>query len=228
MLTVKNVSYSYGQQSVLNSISFELEQGSIVGLLGLSGSGKTTLLKLLSGLLEPNQGSITLDGHIPRLNGKRNRNFASDLGVVFQQFNLFMHLSVVDNVALAYRLRTKVSKKEARQKALEHLTSLGLADQADKFPDQCSGGQQQRIAIARALILSPRILLIDEPTSSLDKENTKILIKLLKELHVKGLTLVLITHDLDFAKALCERVIELDTGSICFDGSAQDYFKGER
>lgn len=225
MLEVKNVSYAYDHQRVLSDINFTIEPGSIVGLLGLSGSGKTTLLKLLSGLIEPNQGNVLIQGRIPIKNGKRDKACASDLGVVFQQFNLFMHLTVVDNVALAYRLRTKSSKEKARLKAMQHLSALGLEDQALKFPDQCSGGQQQRIAIARALILNPSILLIDEPTSSLDKENTKILIELLRDLHKKGLTLMLITHDLEFAKALCESVIELDKGSIQYDGIAQSYFQ---
>ena len=225
MLKVQTLSFSYDHALVLNDIHFEIEQGSIVGILGLSGSGKTTLLKILSGLLIPKQGQVTIDNEPTFIDDKPSKALTQDLGVVFQQFNLFMHLTVVDNLALPLRLRTKLSKANCRQKAIELLDSFGLKDQADKFPNQCSGGQQQRIAIARALILNPKLLLIDEPTSSLDKENTKILIHLLKNLHQKGLTIVLITHDLHFAKAMCERVVELKEGKIYLDQDASVYFK---
>lgn len=225
MLKVQNLSYAYDQVRVLKDINFEIKEGSIVGILGLSGSGKTTLLKILSGLIIPKDGMVSLQDKPTVIKGKRSKALASDLGVVFQQFNLFMHLSVIDNLALPYRLRSKLSTKECRLKALELLDSFGLKDQADKFPNQCSGGQQQRIAIARALILNPKVLLIDEPTSSLDKENTKILINLLKDLHKQGLTILLITHDLAFAKAMCQRVIELQDGQILVDQKASEYFK---
>lgn len=225
MLKVQNLNYAYDHHQVLKNIHFEIEEGSIVGILGLSGSGKTTLLKILSGLIIPKQGEVTIYDEPTFENGKVSKILSQDMGVVFQQFNLFMHMSVVDNLALPLRLRTKQSKTVCRQKAIELLESLGLKDQEDKFPNQCSGGQQQRIAIARALILNPKLLLIDEPTSSLDKENTQILIDLLKNLHKQGLTIVLITHDLIFAKAMCERVVELKNGQIHLDQKAVDYFK---
>lgn len=225
MLKVQNLNYAYDHHQVLKNIHFEIEEGSIVGILGLSGSGKTTLLKILSGLIIPKQGEVTIYDEPTFENGKVSKILSQDMGVVFQQFNLFMHMSVVDNLALPLRLRTKQSKTVCRQKAIELLESLGLKDQEDKFPNQCSGGQQQRIAIARALILNPKLLLIDEPTSSLDKENTQILIDLLKNLHKQGLTIVLITHDLAFAKAMCERVVELKNGQIHLDQKAVDYFK---
>lgn len=224
MLEVRNLSYAYDTQMVLNDISFTIDQGAIVGILGLSGSGKTTLLKILSGLLDVEENQVILDGEDVRIKGKRHESLANKVGVVFQQFDLFMHLSVIDNISLAYRLRSKVSKEEASKKALNLLTQFGLDDQANKFPDQCSGGQQQRIAIARALILEPEILLIDEPTSSLDKENTQILIDLLKGLYQEKLTIVLITHDLPFAQAMCQRVIELKNGFLSFDDDAYKYF----
>ena len=225
MLKVQNLNYAYDHHQVLKNIHFEIEEGSIVGILGLSGSGKTTLLKILSGLIIPKQGEVTIYDEPTFENGKVSKILSQDMGVVFQQFNLFMHMSVVDNLALPLRLRTKQSKTVCRQKAIELLESLGLKDQEDKYPNQCSGGQQQRIAIARALILNPKLLLIDEPTSSLDKENTQILIDLLKNLHKQGLTIVLITHDLIFAKAMCERVVELKNGQIHLDQKAADYFK---
>lgn len=224
MLNVKNLTYAYEREPVLKNISFNIQSQEIVGILGLSGSGKTTLLKILSGLMAPDQGEYTLEGIKAYIGSKRSSAIVTELGVVFQQFNLFPHLSVVDNLILPYRLKTKKGKAECREKAIALLDSLGLSGQADKYPDQCSGGQQQRIAIARALILNPKVLLIDEPTSALDKENTQRLIDMLKQLHNDGLTLILITHDLGFAQALCQRVIELKDGVIESDGPATSYF----
>ena len=136
-----------------------------------------------------------------------------------------MHLSVIDNLILPYRLRFNVSKEEAEVKALELLEQFGLLQQKDQFPNECSGGQQQRIAIARALILNPRVLLIDEPTAALDSENTQNVANLLKSLNKKGLTVIVITHDLPFAQSLCQRVIELNQGNLIKDMDAKDYFK---
>lgn len=221
MLKVKNLSYAYLENKVLDTISFEIQKGEIVGLLGLSGSGKTTLMKLLASLLDLQSGSIEFTDD-QRLS---SREIPSELGLVFQNFNLFPHLKVLENCALAYRLKNKCSKNIANEKAMRLLQQFGLADQADKYIDQCSGGQQQRIAIARALMMDPKILLIDEPTSSLDQQNIKILSDLLKNLHQKDLTIVLITHDEPFAKKLCTRVIELKEGQIGFDGDSRRYFE---
>lgn len=221
MLKVKNLSYAYLENKVLDTISFEIQKGEIVGLLGLSGSGKTTLMKLLASLLELQSGLIEFKDD-QRLS---SREIPSELGLVFQNFNLFPHLQVLENCALAYRLKNKCSKIMANEKAMRLLQQFGLSDQADKYIDQCSGGQQQRIAIARALMMDPKILLIDEPTSSLDQQNIKILSDLLKNLHQKDLTIVLITHDEPFAKKLCTRVIELKEGKIGFDGDSKRYFE---
>jgi len=224
LITVKNLSYAYEAQSVLDNISFDIETGEIVGILGLSGSGKTTLLKILSGLLPFKEGTYSIEGKAAYVGGKRSKEISQELGVVFQEFNLFMHRTVIDNLALPYHLRTKKPMKECREEALTLLQSLGLADQADKYPFRCSGGQQQRIAIARALILKPTVLLIDEPTSSLDAENTQKVIDILKDLHETGLTLILITHDMAFAKALSQKVIILEEGKIKTQAKAEDYF----
>lgn len=224
LLTIDRVSYAYGKTEVLSNISFTIKKGEIVGVLGLSGSGKTTLMKILCGLSPMKRGTYTLEGRPVYLNGKRSKTLPTELGVVFQQFNLFMHLTVLDNLALPLRLRTQRTKAACRQEALSVLESLGLRDQADKYPHECSGGQQQRIAIGRALILKPQVLLIDEPTSSLDQENTQVIIEILKDLHRTGLTLVLITHDMPFAQALCERVIELRDSQIVTDVMASSYF----
>lgn len=221
MLKVNQLSYAYLNTKVLDQISFEINQGEIVGLLGPSGSGKTTLMKLMSSLLELQSGSIQF------LNNQHfnSKDIPSELGLVFQNFNLFPHLSVIENCTLAYRLKNKCSKEIANVKAIKLLEQLGLSDQANKYVDQCSGGQQQRIAIARALMMDPKMLLIDEPTSSLDQQNIKILVNLLKHLHQSGLTIILITHDENFAMKLCTRVIELKEGQIGFDGDAKTYFE---
>ena len=221
MLKVNQLSYAYSNSKVLNQISFEINQGEIVGLLGPSGSGKTTLMKLLSSLLELQSGSIQF------LNNQqlKSKDIPSELGLVFQNFNLFPHLSVLENCTLAYRLKNKCSKVDANAKAFELLKQLGLSDQVNKYVDQCSGGQQQRIAIARALMMDPQMLLIDEPTSSLDQQNIKILVTLLQHLHQSGLTIILITHDENFALKLCTRIIELKEGQIGYDGDAKIYFE---
>ncbi len=224
LLKVSGLSYAYEHQNVLDNVSFSIDQGEIVGILGLSGSGKTTLLKILSGLLPFKEGSYEIESKPAYLKGKRSKEISQELGVVFQEFNLFLHRTVIDNLALPLRLRTKKPMKECRAEAMVVLKSLGLEDQADKYPFKCSGGQQQRIAIGRALILKPSVLLIDEPTSSLDSENTQKVIDILKQLYLSGLTLILITHDMAFAQALAQRVIVLEEGKIKADTLAENYF----
>lgn len=224
MIKIENLNYAYTDVPVLKDIGFEIKENEIVGLLGLSGSGKTTLLKILSGLLQPDNGIYTIENFKAYENGKRNPILVNELGVVFQDYNLFMHLTVIDNLALPYRLRFKKSKDESRKEAVKLLTQFGLEEHLDKFPNECSGGQQQRIAIARALILNPRVLLIDEPTAALDQENTLIVSELLRNLNKKGLTVVVITHDLPFAQTVCQRVIELKQGEIIKDVDAYTYF----
>jgi len=224
MIKVENLSYAYDKQNVLQKVSFQINEGELVGLLGLSGSGKTTLLKILCGLLDIKQGEYTIKEQSIQSTSK-NTTVRKEIGVVFQDYQLFMHMNVLENLALPYRLVKKVSKEVAEQKALEILDKLGLINQKNQYPYQCSGGQQQRIAIGRALILQPSILFIDEPTAALDFENTEKIREYLKSLNQSGLTIVAITHDLPFAQKLCDRVIELNEGQLQFDGSAEDFFK---
>ncbi len=227
MIEIRDIVYRYDQEPVLNKVSFTIKANEIVGFLGLSGSGKTTLLKILSGLLPMEAGSYTIENIPAYQNNKRNDIIVKDVGVVFQEYQLFLHLSVLDNLVMPLKLRTKLSKAECIEKASKVLSRLGLQDHMDKFPNQCSGGQQQRIAIARALVLDPKILFIDEPTSALDLENTKIVIEILKDLQQQGLTVVVITHDLWFAQQLCQRVIELSDGHVMADQSAHEYFENK-
>lgn len=225
MIKIENLNYAYTDTPVLKNISFEIQENEMVGLLGLSGSGKTTLLKILSGLLQPDSGIYTIESNKAYEKGKRNKMLVNELGVVFQDYNLFMHLTVLDNLVLPYRLRFKKSKEESKKVAIEMLSQFGLQEHLYKFPNECSGGQQQRIAIARALILNPRVLLIDEPTAALDQENTMIVSELLCDLNKKGLTVIVITHDIPFAQSICKRVIELKQGEIIQDTDASNYFK---
>lgn len=225
MLKIENLSYAYTDTPVLKNISFQIQENEMVGLLGLSGSGKTTLLKILSGLLQPDSGVYTIVSNKAYENGKRNKMLVDELGVVFQDYNLFMHLTVLDNLVLPYRLRFKKNKEESQKVAIDLLSQFGLEEHLSKFPNECSGGQQQRIAIARALILNPRVLLIDEPTAALDQENTLIVSELLRDLNKKGLTVIVITHDIPFAQSICRRVIELKQGEIIQDTDALNYFK---
>lgn len=225
MIKIENLNYAYTDTPVLKNISFEIQENEMVGLLGLSGSGKTTLLKILSGLLQPDSGIYTIESNKAYEKGKRNKMLVNELGVVFQDYNLFMHLTVLDNLVLPYRLRFKKSKEESKKVAIEMLSQFGLQEHLYKFPNECSGGQQQRIAIARALILNPRVLLIDEPTAALDQENTMIVSELLRDLNKKGLTVIVITHDIPFAQSICKRVIELKKGEIIQDTDASNYFK---
>lgn len=225
MIKIENLNYAYTDTPVLKNISFEIQENEMVGLLGLSGSGKTTLLKILSGLLQPDSGIYTIESNKAYEKGKRNKMLVNELGVVFQDYNLFMHLTVLDNLVLPYRLRFKKNKEESKKVAIEMLSQFGLQEHLYKFPNECSGGQQQRIAIARALILNPRVLLIDEPTAALDQENTMIVSELLRDLNKKGLTVIVITHDIPFAQSICKRVIELKQGEIIQDTDASNYFK---
>lgn len=225
MIKIENLSYAYTDTPVLKNISFQIQENEMVGLLGLSGSGKTTLLKILSGLLQPDSGVYTIESNKAYENGKRNKMLIDELGVVFQDYNLFMHLTILDNLVLPYRLRFKKNKEESQKVAIDLLSQFGLEEHLSKFPNECSGGQQQRIAIARALILNPRVLLIDEPTAALDQENTLIVSELLRDLNKKGLTVIVITHDIPFAQSICRRVIELKQGEIIQDIDALNYFK---
>jgi len=229
MLEIKNLNYSYQKTKVLNNVSFKIEDQEIVGILGPSGSGKTTLLKIMSHLETIKEGSYMIDDLWISKDGikgddKSIKLAMSELGVVFQQFNLFPHMSVLENVCLPLKLRTELNQTDIIKQATELLNELGLGERLNSYPHQISGGQQQRTAIARAMVLKPKILIIDEPTSSLDAATSQTVIQLLKQLHQNGLTLIVITHDLVFAKAICQRVIEIEAGIIKADCLADQYF----
>ena len=217
-ISVKNLTKSYGTHTVLNGISLDIEEGSVVTLIGPSGSGKSTLLRCLN-LLEPiDDGEIFLDGEDISIPGLDANPIRQRVGMVFQSFNLFPHMSVMDNIILSPTRTRGINKATARVKALELLERFGLADKANSYPDQLSGGQQQRVAIVRALAVEPEVLLLDEITSSLDPELVAEVLDVVRELKSSGMTIVLATHEMGFARDSSDVVCVLDGGCIVEQG----------
>jgi len=217
-ISVNNLTKSYGAHTVLNGISLDIEEGSVVTLIGPSGSGKSTLLRCLN-LLEPiDDGGIFLDGEDISIPGLDANPIRQRVGMVFQSFNLFPHMSVMDNIILSPTSTRGISKATARVKALELLERFGLADKASSYPDQLSGGQQQRVAIVRALAVEPEVLLLDEITSSLDPELVAEVLDVVRELKSSGMTIVLATHEMGFARDSSDVVCVLDGGCIVEQG----------
>ena len=213
-MSLNNIVKRYGEHQVLNGISLEINQGDIVTLIGPSGSGKSTLLRCIN-LLEPiDDGEILLDGIDISIPGLDANPIRRRIGMVFQSFNLFPHMSVLDNITLSPIKTQGVAKNQAEQRAMELLTRFGLADKAQSFPDQLSGGQQQRVAIVRALAVEPEVLLLDEITSSLDPELVGEVLDVVRELKTSGMTIVLATHEMGFARDTSDVVCVLDDGVI--------------
>ena len=217
-ISVKNLTKSYGAHTVLNGVSLDIAEGSVVTLIGPSGSGKSTLLRCLN-LLEPiDDGEIFLDGEDISIPGLDANPIRQRVGMVFQNFNLFPHMSVMDNIILSPTRTRGISKTAAKIKATELLQRFGLADKASSYPDQLSGGQQQRVAIVRALAVEPEVLLLDEITSSLDPELVAEVLDVVRELKSSGMTIVLATHEMGFARDSSDVVCVLDGGCIVEQG----------
>lgn len=231
MIEVKGLQKSFGDLEVLKNIDQHIEQGEKVVIIGPSGSGKSTFLRCLNLLEMPTGGDIYIDGE--RITDKNiNINHVREkMGMVFQQFNLFPHLSVLENITLAPMKVKKMDKAAAEKKAYELLKKVGLADKADSYPGQLSGGQQQRIAIARALAVEPEIMLFDEPTSALDPEMVGEVLEVMKDLAKAGMTMVVVTHEMGFAREVGSRVLFMDGGYVLEDGTPEQVFtapKSER
>ena len=224
MITLKNVSKWYGHFQVLTDCTTEVKKGEVVVVCGPSGSGKSTLIKTVNGLEPVQQGVIEVDGTI--VNDKRTNlaQLRSRVGMVFQHFELFPHLSIVDNLTLAQVKVLKRNKEEAQKKGLKLLERVGLAAHANKFPGQLSGGQQQRVAIARALCMDPIAILFDEPTSALDPEMINEVLDVMVELAHEGMTMMVVTHEMGFARKVANRVIFMDEGKIIEDSPKDDFF----
>ncbi|UFJ43355.1 amino acid ABC transporter ATP-binding protein [Brevibacillus humidisoli] len=222
MIQVNDLHKSYGKLEVLKGITTQVAEKEVVCVIGPSGSGKSTFLRCLNQLEPVTSGQIIIDGYDvtdPRTDINKVRE---EVGMVFQRFNLFPHKTVLDNVTLAPVKVKKVSVEEARQRGMELLQKVGLADKADVYPERLSGGQMQRVAIARALAMNPKIMLFDEPTSALDPELVGEVLAVMKDLAGEGMTMVVVTHEMGFAREVSDRVIFMDQGVIAEDGTPQD------
>lgn len=228
MIKLKNLRKSFGDLEVLKDISLEIQKSEVVVLIGASGSGKSTLLRCLNFLEINNGGQIEINGKLIDA-GKENLNkVRENMGMVFQHFNLFPHLSILQNVIEAPVHVKKQSKEEATRKAKELLQKVGLADKANFYPDQLSGGQKQRVAIARALAMEPEVMLFDEPTSALDPELVGEVLETMKNLAKEGMTMVIVTHEMGFAREVADRVIMLADGKIIEEGPPSEFFKNPK
>ncbi|MEC0248268.1 amino acid ABC transporter ATP-binding protein [Paenibacillus chitinolyticus] len=224
MLKITNLHKHFGKLNVLNGIDIEIEKGEVVVVIGPSGSGKSTFLRCLNLLEVPTDGEILFEG-ISITNKKTDINSVRQkMGMVFQQFNLFPHLSVKDNITLAPRKLKKMSATQASETAADLLRKVGLAEKADAYPAQLSGGQKQRIAIARALAMSPDVMLFDEPTSALDPEMVGEVLDVMKKLAKDGMTMVVVTHEMGFAREVGDRVVFMDGGVIVEQGRPEEVF----
>jgi polar amino acid transport system ATP-binding protein len=220
LVEIQNISKSYGTLEVLKDISLDVAKGEVVALIGRSGSGKSTLLRCLNGLEPIQAGTIRIDGvqvNDPKTNLRKLRQ---EVGIVFQSFNLFPHLSVSENITLAPRVVKKQPPDAARELAREVLRRVGLEDKLDAFPAQLSGGQQQRVAIARSLAMRPKVMLFDEVTSALDPELTGEVLKVLESVAREGMTMILVTHEMGFARRFGSRVVFMHEGRIHEEGQA--------
>ncbi|GAB6153307.1 amino acid ABC transporter ATP-binding protein [Desulfosporosinus burensis] len=224
MIFVKNLHKYFGKLEVLKGIDCHIREKEVVVVIGPSGSGKSTFLRCLNKLEEPTSGEIIVDG-IP-LNSEVNVNaIRREVGMVFQRFNLFPHMTAIQNIILAQEVVRKTSKAEARKIGLELLEKVGLSDKADEYPDRLSGGQQQRVAIARALAMKPKIMLFDETTSALDPEMVGEVLAVMKDLAREGMTMVVVTHEMGFAREVGDRVIFMDEGIIMEEGEPNEVFE---
>lgn len=221
-VSVKNLKKNFGKLEVLKDIDIEIKEGEVVVLLGPSGSGKSTFLRCLNRLEEITAGEVIVDGI--SVNDKKTdiNKLRENIGMVFQHFNLFPHMTVLENIMLAPVEVKKMSKEEAKQKGMALLKRVGLDSKADVYPPQLSGGQKQRVAIARALAMNPDIMLFDEPTSALDPEMVGEVLNVMKELAAEGMTMVVVTHEIGFAREVASRVVFMDGGYIVEEGTPEE------
>lgn len=227
MISIKNVHKKFGRLHVLKGIDTHIKEKEVVVILGPSGSGKSTLLRCINYLEEPTEGEIVVDG-IPLTNQANINKVREEVGMVFQRFNLFPHMTVMENIILAPMKVRKMSKDEAKKVAQDLLTKVGLEDKANAYPEQLSGGQQQRVAIARALAMRPKIMLFDEPTSALDPEMIKEVLDVMKALAHEGMTMVVVTHEMGFAREVGDRILFIDGGRIVEEGTPEEVFNNAK
>lgn len=228
MLKINNLKKDFGSLKVLKGITTEIKAGEVVSIIGPSGSGKSTLLRCMNLIENPTAGEVRFKGRLindPKLKEDEINKIRESIGMVFQQFNLFPHLTVIENIVLAPVKRGKLTEKEAVKKAEALLERVGLYDKRDLYPNTLSGGQKQRVAIARALAMDPELMLFDEPTSSLDPEMVKEVLEVIQDLTDSQMTIVIVTHEMNFAKEVASRVIFMDDGMIVEEGAPEELFE---
>ena len=224
IIKIQNMNKWFGDFQVLKDINLEVEKNKKIVVCGPSGSGKSTLIRCINRLEEHQKGSIVVDGTELSENTKNIEQIRAEVGMVFQQFNLFPHLSILDNCTLAPIWVRKMPKKQAQELAMQQLEKVQISDQAQKFPGQLSGGQQQRCAIARALCMEPKIMLFDEPTSALDPEMIKEVLDVMVNLAKQGMTMIVVTHEMGFAKEVADQMIFMDEGMIVEKADTKEFF----
>ena len=223
-IVVKNLKKTFGHLEVLKDINMEVEEGEVVCLIGPSGSGKSTFLRCLNRLENITSGVVMVDGHMMSDKKINLNKIRENIGMVFQHFNLFPHLTVLENVTIAPVELKKMSKAEAKETAMKLLAKVGLEEKADAYPAQLSGGQKKRVSIARALAMNPDIMLFDEPTSALDPEMVGEVLEVMQQLAADGMTMVVVTHEMGFAREVADRVVFMDGGYIVEEGTPEEVF----
>ena len=225
MIKVEHISKQFGSLKALDDVSLEVSKGEIVCLLGPSGSGKSTLIRAINGLETPENGKIYFEGEeYDEKNAAKYHQQRLKMGFVFQHFNLFPNMTVLENLTLAQIRVKKIDEKQAEETAMRYLTRVGLAEKRDEYPNKLSGGQKQRVAIARSLCMNPDIMLFDEPTSALDPEMVEEVLEVMQSLGKEGMTMIIVTHEMAFARAVADRIIFIDGGRVVEEGHPEDFF----
>jgi ABC-type polar amino acid transport system ATPase subunit len=228
LVELRDVRKSFGDNLVLDGVSLQVGKGEAIVIAGPSGSGKSTMLRCVNGLETVDSGDVVFDGKSVAKAGKALSDLRADIGMVFQQFNLFPHMSVLQNVTLA-PLRVKgLDKAKADERGRELLERVGIAEKADQYPAELSGGQQQRVAIARALAMDPKLMLFDEPTSALDPEMIREVLDVMRDLARSGMTMLVVTHEMGFAREVCDRLVFIDEGKIVEEAPPEEFFSNTK
>jgi glutamate transport system ATP-binding protein len=228
LVELDQVKKSFGDNVVLNDVNLAVERGSAIVIAGPSGSGKSTMLRCVNGLEPVDSGEVRFDGTPVDYSGKALSRLRADIGMVFQQFNLFPHMTVLDNVVLGPVKSKGVSREEALERARRLLERVGIPEKAEEYPADLSGGQQQRVAIARALAMEPKLMLFDEPTSALDPEMIREVLDVMRQLARDGMTMLVVTHEMGFAREVCDRIVFIDAGEIVEEGPPDEFFSAAR
>jgi ABC-type polar amino acid transport system ATPase subunit len=231
LVVLDGVRKSFDDNLVLDGIDLEVERGAAIVIAGPSGSGKSTILRCINGLEPIDAGEISFDGRVVDATSREIYSIRAQIGMVFQQFNLFPHMTVLDNITLAPLEVEEASRKDAAERARRLLERVGIPEKADAYPADLSGGQQQRVAIARALAVEPKLMLFDEPTSALDPEMIREVLDVMRDLAREGMTMIVVTHEMGFAREVCDRIVFIDGGQIVEQGTPDEFFsetKSER